>query len=524
VTIDTAPIRHVSFLITVIVFWGAVSVASAQPFAYVAGANRGMQILTVINIATNAKVTTIPLGVGCNCGTQNSVVASPDGSRVYAANSAAGTISVISAATNTVIDTIAAGPQPVAITISPDGARLYAVSSGFVAVVHVIDVATHAVLATIPLGMPQVHGITVTPDGRRLYVTTFDGGITRSHPVKVIDTVSNTVVASVLVGDFPMGLDVTPDGSLVYVAVRHLNAAVAISTATNSIVASIRVGFNPQSARVSVDGTRVYVANNGSPFTISVINRFTNTVATAVNGAYHMSTIALAPNGAVALAGGEDRVVAMNTITNTITGTILFDPAAEGRPTAIAIPASLPPAPDPPSDLLASSIVGNDVTLRWNAPATGPAPTNYTLEGGLNPGQTLASLSTGGATPTFTFTAPTGAFYIRLHALVGASKSAASNEIHIVVPGGGCTAPSTPANFQVSKAGTTIFVSWDASTSGPPPTGYLLHVTGTLVGSFATPNRSLSGAVGPGTYGLSVAATTACGSSAPTPVQNVTIP
>jgi len=85
-------------------------------------------------------------------------------------------------------------------------------------------------------------------------------------------------------------------------------------------------------------------------------------------------------------------------------------------------------------------------------------------------------------------------------------------------------APQPPANFVGYKIGSTVYVLWDAPTSGVAPTGYVLNVTGAFAGSFPTTGRSMSGVVGPGTYNLSVVATNPCGSSAASPVQVVTVP
>jgi hypothetical protein len=52
----------------------------------------------------------------------------------------------------------------------------------------------------------------------------------------------------------------------------------------------------------------------------------------------------------------------------------------------------------------------------------------------------------------------------------------------------------------------------------------MVHVAGTIVANVPTTERLASGAVGPGTYHLSVSATNACGASAPTTVQTLTIP
>ena len=46
----------------------------------------------------------------------------------------------------------------------------------------------------------------------------------------------------------------------------------------------------------------------------------------------------------------------------------------------------------PPTELYAASISGNTVTLRWTPPPGGLPPTDYVLEGGVNPGEVLASI------------------------------------------------------------------------------------------------------------------------------------
>jgi hypothetical protein len=281
-----------------------------------------------------------------------------------------------------------------------------------------------------------------------------------------------------------------------------------------------------------------------------------------------------------------------------------------------AVPLTIIPAPplQAPTNLEASSIVGDVVTLRWTIPSIGPRPTNFVLEGGVNPGQVLASIPTNSPFPIFTITAPNGAFYVRVHALAGAERSGPSNELRIFVktptppsppadllglvngsslglswrntfaggsptaivlnvsgavtaslplglaesftfspvpsgtytftvsaqntsgtsaesnavtltfPGACSGAPLTPVKFLAHKVGGTIFVVWDPAPSGAATTGYVLNVTGAFVGSIPTTSRALSGTAGPGSYGLSVAATNACGSSLATSVQTISIP
>ena len=521
--------------------------ASAQPYAYVLAERAGdnASIVTVINTATNSKVTSIPLGAICSCLNPHGVAASPDGARVYVSSTASNVVSVIDTTTNTVVANWNAGTRPSGLVVSPDGSRLFVINTtGFSTQtgVRVIQTSTGVTVGNISLGVSNATGIAITPDGSRLYVTTLTG-MAGNDTVKVINVLSNSVIATIPVGNlppgtntpsFPVGVDVSPDGSAVYVAVRHAGinngvsygAVAVISPATNSVLANINVGVNPHPVRVSPDGAFVYVAHNGIPFTTSVIARSNHAVAASIPGTPHANSMAITPDGTRALITSSDgMVVSLDTNARRVAASIPFSAASEGVPEAIAI-ASPPAAVQPPTALSVVSVVGNSVTLQWVPPSTGPVPSHYVIEGGVSPGQVLGRVATTGPAPNLTFTAPTGAFFVRVHAALGASRSQASNEIPLLVNiAAPCAAPpQPPTNVQAVKSASVISVSWSQPASGEPPTGYQLNVTGSFTGTFNTANRALSGAAGPGTYNLSVVATNACGSSAPTAVVSVSMP
>lgn len=172
-----------------------------------------------------------------------------------------------------------------------------------------------------------------------------------------------------------------------------------------------------------------------------------------------------------------------------------------------------PPQAEPPTGLVAASVVGNVVTLQWQRPAFGLTPTGHVLEGGINPGEVLASIPTGSTAPTYTFVAPTGSFYVRMHTQAGASRSVASNEIriHVNVP----VAPSAPANLLGLAAGNTIALAWKNTFVGGSPSTLLLDVSGSLSTTLAlglTDSFQFAG-VPNGTYTLSLRAANGAGSS-----------
>jgi len=127
--------------------------------------------------------------------------------RAYVALLLDNTVSVIDTATNTggVAGTGIPVCCPLGVAITPDGTRAYVTEN--ISEVSVIDTATNTVVATITVGFG--FGVAITPDGTRAYVTSFEGG-----SVAVVDTATNTVVATIAVGQYPLGVGITPVGTM----------------------------------------------------------------------------------------------------------------------------------------------------------------------------------------------------------------------------------------------------------------------------------------------------------------------
>src|SRR3954464_11231968 len=66
-----------------------------------------------------------------------------------------------------------------------------------------------------------------------------------SSSVSVIDTATNTVLATVFVGLKPYGVAVSPDGSKAYISSTGVNTVSVIDTGTNAVIATIPVGSEP---------------------------------------------------------------------------------------------------------------------------------------------------------------------------------------------------------------------------------------------------------------------------------------
>src|ERR1017187_5197584 len=75
--------------------------------------------------------------------------------------------------------------------------------------------------------------------------------------VSVINVATNTVTATITVGNYPYGVSVSPDGSTVYASNLSSNDVSVIRTSDNTVTATIGVGAYPFGIAASPDGTTV---------------------------------------------------------------------------------------------------------------------------------------------------------------------------------------------------------------------------------------------------------------------------
>jgi YVTN family beta-propeller protein len=240
--------------------------------------------VSVINAATDTLVTTIPTQNGSSL-----MAISPNGSRLYVANYFSNSVSVIDTSTNTVVATIPTGPNPQGVAFSPNGNTVYVTIYG-AATVDVINASTNTITAMIPVG-PGPGGAAISSNGSTLYVTNYVG-----NTVSVINTATNTVTDTINVGANPQSVAISPNGSTLYVPNAGDNTVSVINTSTNTVTATIPVGSHPLYAAVSPNGGLVYVSNFNDS-TVSVINASTNTVVKTISTGPNPYQVALSPDG-----------------------------------------------------------------------------------------------------------------------------------------------------------------------------------------------------------------------------------
>jgi YVTN family beta-propeller protein len=167
--------------------------------------------------------------------------------------------------------------------------------------VSVIDTATNTVIATVPVGG---YGVAVTPDGSRVYVTTRDS-------VTVIDTATNMVIGSPIpVDTHPIAVAVTPDGSRAYV-LGSFGSVTVIDTTTNTVVPPEIITLHQGAGGIAVtpDGSKVYAAITFSHYScdgaLAVISTVSNTVINHIGAGCSPGGVAVSPDGSRVYATGE---------------------------------------------------------------------------------------------------------------------------------------------------------------------------------------------------------------------------
>ena len=102
----------------------------------------------------------------------------------------------------------------------------------------IVDLATRKVTATLPVGTRPYGGAFA---GGKAFVTNQGSG-----SVSVFGTVDLSPIATMQVGDYPVGTALTGDGSAVYVACWSDNVLVRIDAATLAVTGKAAVGDGPR--------------------------------------------------------------------------------------------------------------------------------------------------------------------------------------------------------------------------------------------------------------------------------------
>jgi YVTN family beta-propeller protein len=169
------------------------------------------------------------------------LVVHPDGNRIYTANIGSGTVSVLDLLPTPGppgVAHIAVGKEPEAIALSPDGNELW-VGSRAGGGITVVDTVSDTVKASIPFeGVPI--RLQFTPDGKRVLASNPPGA-----ELVVFDVATRKETKRVPVGPVPVGILVTPDGKRAFVATVGANSVVSVDLETLAVAGTVETGAQP---------------------------------------------------------------------------------------------------------------------------------------------------------------------------------------------------------------------------------------------------------------------------------------
>jgi YVTN family beta-propeller protein len=275
-------------------------------------ANSGEDTVSSIATTTPTAATTISLPQLCNAGacvpSVPVFVTSTENGKMYAANSGNGTVSVINATSDVVVNTVALDPtfagsplpapnptaNPIALAELPNGFKLYSVNQGNKTVTS-ISTVDDSVLTNISIAAPPIWAV-ASSDSTDVFV------LDTSGTISVIDSLSDTVANAISVGAGSNFMLFDSVANRLYVTnpaaasvsifdvagsalTPHSGSPIAITTAAGSACSSAPM---PSSVTVLGDGNRAYVASfQADPSSAvctqaTVINALTGTVSSVI--------------------------------------------------------------------------------------------------------------------------------------------------------------------------------------------------------------------------------------------------
>ncbi|MFA6296442.1 MAG: YncE family protein [Patescibacteria group bacterium] len=202
--------------------------------------NRDSDNVYVIDMTSDAVISIISIG-----GEVGGIAISLDNSKAYVVDSTNDRVRIANLVNdaNTITKDVSVGVDPLGAIISPIGDKVYISNTygGAAGTVSVIDVATDTVSGSIAVGNNPI-AMTINEDGSRLYVANFLSG-----SISVVDTSIRSVISTFTVGTMPMGIDLnsTEDGLLV--VDYSADTVYQINSSTGVLSNSITVGNGPVS-------------------------------------------------------------------------------------------------------------------------------------------------------------------------------------------------------------------------------------------------------------------------------------
>lgn len=249
--------------------------------------------LTAAPVWADSVVATIPTVIQ-----PVAIALNPVTNKIYVANYASNTVTVIDGTTNTTT-TVAVGTYPLAIAVNPATNKIYVANVSSQSLTVIDGVTNFATTITIPVAYSTVGSIAVNPVTNKIYVTS------SSNTVAVIDGANNSITTITVSGlPYSIGLRTVAVNAVtnkIYVAGTggySNNGTVTVIDGITNTYTTLTAGIDPNAIAINPITNQIYVANYWSG-TVMVIDGDSNSITTIGAGVY--------PNG-----------LAINPITNKI--------------------------------------------------------------------------------------------------------------------------------------------------------------------------------------------------------------
>jgi YVTN family beta-propeller protein len=228
-------------------------------------ANAVSRNVTLVDLAEEALIATIDTG-----DVPRESAFTPDGAYALVCNGDANTLSIIDVASGTVVKTLNTPQRPIRVRVAPDGSKAYVVTVAGTDALYVIALngANSSIITSFPIGQlgaangypySEVSGMELSPDGKWLAVA-----VSFDDILRIVSTATNTVVASIPTGDFPIRALFNSDGSRLFVANAFGDSVQEIDVADGAFIPLGTTGGIdfPLDMALDADGQHLYVGRS----------------------------------------------------------------------------------------------------------------------------------------------------------------------------------------------------------------------------------------------------------------------
>jgi YVTN family beta-propeller protein len=183
----------------------------------------------------------------------------------------------------------------------------------------IIDTRTDSAVATIPVGT-RPRGVKVSPDGKTIFVAL--SGSPRCPPtmpdaeceklkadkskdgIAVVDAAARKVTRVLPGGSDPEAFDVSTDGGTLFVSNEDAGTASIVDVASGKIRATVPVGKEPEGVRVSPDGKTVWVTGE-TAHNVTILDTQTGKKVGEIEVGQRPRSVTFTPDGSRAYVTSE---------------------------------------------------------------------------------------------------------------------------------------------------------------------------------------------------------------------------